>query len=241
MTDEEFAELMQEKEQSAKQLLSSQEKLSDEDRLTWIKRMNLESDLISAIGSRLVYNEQKKQSFIFRHNLRKAYKDGINIRAQFVKSEKFRPENQKRIDDFDIVMKKALTVSYEQLLKDYLDHPSIEYEQEYPEFKDIRLYLKETEMNSLRWNKEKMIKAVSDKKKLPQAFRAIYVRDAFISNEELKLKLAEQFNRLGITLTAKATLIKECDIYKVERCSQYIDGKKTNGYRFKDMILKFDF
>ena len=28
------------------------------------------------------------------------------------------------IDDFDVVMKKALTVSYEQLLKDYIDHPS---------------------------------------------------------------------------------------------------------------------
>ena len=241
MTDEEFAELMQEKEQSAKQLLSSQEKLSDEDRLTWIKRMNLESDLISAIGSRLVYNEQKKQSFIFRHNLRKAYKDGINIRAQFVKSEKFRPENQKRIDDFDIVMKKALTVSYEQLLKDYLDHPSTEYEQEYPEFKDIRLYLKETEMNSLRWNKEKMMQAVSDKKKMQQAFRAIYCKGAFVSDKDMKQKLAEQFKRLGITLSPKATLIKECDIYKVERCSQYIDGKKTNGYRFKDMILKFGF
>lgn len=136
-------------------------------------------------------------------------------------------------------MEKAITISYERLLKDYLDHPSVEYEQEYPEFYDFRLYLKETEMNSLRWNKEKMIKAVSDKKKLQQAFRAIYVRDAFISNEDLKLKLAEQFNRLGITLTPKATLIKECDIYKVEKCSQYIDGRKINGYRLGDTILKF--
>ena len=124
MSDEEFALLMQEKEQDAKKLLSAQEKLSNEERKTWIKRMNLESDLVSERDGLLVYNEQKKQSFIFKHNLRKAYKDGINLRAQFVKSEKLKPSNQMLINDFDVVMKKALTVSYEQLLKDYLDHPS---------------------------------------------------------------------------------------------------------------------
>ena len=208
MSDDEFELLMQEKELDAEKLWSAQEKLSAEERATWIKRMNLEGDLVSAINSRLVYNEQKKQSFRFKHELRKAYKNGINVRAQFVKSEKFRPSNQMVIDDFDIIMKKALTVSYEQLLKDYLDHPSAEYEQEYPEFKDIRLYLKETEMNSLRWNKEKMMQAVSDKKKMQQAFRTIYCKGAFISDKDMKLKLEEQFKRLEIKLTAKATLIQ---------------------------------
>jgi hypothetical protein len=61
---------------------------------TWIKHMNLENTLVSERNKRLVYNEQKRQSFIFKHNLRKAYKNGINLRMQFVKSEKFIPENQ---------------------------------------------------------------------------------------------------------------------------------------------------
>ncbi len=110
---------------------------------------------------------------------------------------------------------------------------------EYPEFRDIRRYLKETEMNSCRWNKEKMMKKVEDKKKLQQAFRAIYQRGAFISDKEMKRLLTEQFQRLGITLSPKATLIRECDIYSVERCSHYINGKKVNGYRLGEIIIDF--
>lgn len=189
-----------------------------EESKAWIKHMNLENTLVSERDGRLAYNAQKRQSFIFKHNLRKTYKDGINLRMQFVKSAKLIPENQQLIDDFDIVMNRALTVSYEQLLKDYLDHPSEQYEIEYPEFKDIKRYLKETEMNSCRWNKDKMMQVVRDKKKLLQAFRAVYTRGAFVSDKDMKKLLTEQFNRLGINLSPKATLIKQCDIYRVERC-----------------------
>ncbi len=240
MTDAEFWQLMNEKEQEAETLLSSQKNLNIVESKAWIKHMNLENTLVSEKDGRLVYNEQKRQSFIFKHNLRKAYKDGINLRMQFTKSTKFIPKNQQMIDDFDIILDKALTVSYEQLLKDYLDHPAEQYEIEYPEFKDFRRYLKETEMNSLRWNKEKMQKAVEDKKKLQQAFRVIYKKGVFISNEEMKLLLTEQFQRLGISLSAKATQILNCDIYSVEKCSQYINGKKVNGYRMGDFIFNFN-
>lgn len=83
------------------------------------------------------------------------------------------------------------------------------------------------------------MQAVSDKKKMQQAFKAIYCKGAFISDKDMKQKLAEQFKRLEINLSPKATLIKECGIYKVERCSQYTDGKKINGYRLGDMLLEF--
>ena len=46
-------------------------------------------------------------------------------------------------------------------------------------------------MNSCRWNKDKMLKMVEDKKKLQQAFRAIYKRGAFISDKDMKLLLTE--------------------------------------------------
>jgi hypothetical protein len=239
MSDEEFWGLIDEKEQEAKELLSSQNDMKKGSPKVWIKHMNLESTLLSEKDGRLVYNEQKRQSFIFKHNLRKAYKDGIHLRMQFEKSEKFVPENQQLIDDFDIIMNKALTVSYEQLLKDYLDHPSEQYEIEYPEFKDFRLYLKETEMNSLRWNKDKMLSVVEDRKKLQQAFRAIYQRGAFISNEEMKRLLTEQFNRLGIKLSPKSTQILNCDIYHVERRCHYINKKRVDGYELGDMLFNF--
>ena len=94
-------------------------------------------------------------------------------------------------------------------------------------------------MNSCRWNKEKMLKKVEDKQKLQQAFRAIYKKGAFISDKEMKHLLSEQFQRLGISLSPKATQIKECDIYHVERCCHTIDGKKVNGYEFGDMLFHF--
>ncbi len=94
-------------------------------------------------------------------------------------------------------------------------------------------------MNSLRWNKEKMLQAVQDKKKLQQVFRTIYRKGEFFSNKTLKKLLAEQFQKVGIKLTPKATLILQFNIYKVENISEYIDGKKVNGYRFGDMIYDF--
>ena len=50
-----------------------------------------------------------------------------------------------------------------------------------------------------------MMRTVKDKKKLQQAFRAIYHKGEFISDKDLKLKLTEQFKRLGILLSPKAT------------------------------------
>lgn len=55
----------------------------------------------------------------------------------------------------------------------------------------------------------------------------------------MKRILAEQFNKLGINLSPKATQILNCDIYHVERCSQTIDKKKVNGYKFGDMLFDF--
>lgn len=131
-----------------------------------IRRVSVETDLLSIEDGRLVYNEQKKKSFDFKHKIRKAYKDGIYLRDAYNKSEKFVQARQEDWNGFDGKLAMAVTFSYEQMLKEYLEHPSTEYEQEYPEFRDFRLYLSESEMNSLRWNKEKMMRTVKDKKKL---------------------------------------------------------------------------
>ena len=95
-----------------------------------------------------------------------AYKDGIYLSNAYDKSEKLVQTKQEDWAVFDGKLARAVTFSYEQLLREYLDHPSEAFEVEYPEFKDFRLYLTEKEMNSCRWNKEKMMKVVKDKKKL---------------------------------------------------------------------------
>ena len=239
MSDEEFEMLMQDKEKEADKLLSGWSKLDKEERQTYIKRMNLDTELVSIINGRMVYNNLKKQSFIYKQALRKTYKDGISIRDSFMQSEKFELTNQNKWKDFNIKLAKAMTVSYEQLLKDYLDSPSESYEQEYPEFPLIKRYLKESEMNTLRWNREKMLKAVEDKKQVDKVFLAIY-QLGFISNQELKGKLKDEFGRLGIKLSPKATLIENCTLYNVEKASRKIDGKTVSGYELGKMVFTFE-
>jgi len=239
MSDEEFEMLMQDKEKEADKLLSGWSKLDKEERQTYIKRMNLDTELVSIINGKMVYNNLKKQSFIYKQELRKIYKDGISIRDSFMQSEKFELTNQNKWKDFNIKLAKAMTVSYEQLLKDYLDSPSESYEQEYPEFPLIKRYLKESEMNTLRWNREKMLKAVEDKKQVNKALLAIY-QPGFISNQDLKSKLKDEFGRLGIKLSPKATLIENCTLYNVEKASRKIDGKTVSGYELGKMIFTFE-
>ena len=239
MSDEEFEMLMQDKEKEADKLLSGWSKLDKEERQTYIKRMNLDTELVSIINGRMVYNNLKKQSFIYKQALRKIYRDGISIRDSFMQSEKFELTNQNEWEDFNIKLAKAMTVSYEQLLKDYLDSPSESYEQEYPEFPLIKRYLKESEMNTLRWNREKMLKAVEDKKQVDKVFLAIY-QPGFISNQELKSKLKDEFGRLGIKLSPKATLIENCTLYNVEKASRKIDGKTVSGYELGKMVFTFE-
>ena len=239
MSDEEFEMLMQDKEKEADKLLSGWSKLDKEERQTYIKRMNLDTELVSIINGKMVYNNLKKQSFIYKQELRKTYKDGISIRDSFMQSEKFELTNQNKWKDFNIKLAKAMTVSYEQLLKDYLDSPSESYEQEYPEFPLIKRYLKESEMNTLRWNREKMLKAVEDKKQVDKVFLAIY-QPGFISNKDLKSKLKDEFGRLGIKLSPKATLIENCTLYSVEKASRKIDGKTVSGYELGKMVFTFE-
>ena len=239
MSDEEFEMLMQDKEKEADKLLSGWSKLDKEERQTYIKRMNLDTELVSIINGKMVYNNLKKQSFIYKQELRKIYRDGISIRDSFMQSEKFELTNQNEWEDFNIKLAKAMTVSYEQLLKDYLDSPSESYEQEYPEFPLIKRYLKESEMNTLRWNREKMLKAVEDKKQVDKVFLAIY-QPGFISNKDLKSKLKDEFGRLGIKLSPKATLIENCTLYNVEKASRKIDGKTVSGYELGKMVFTFE-
>ena len=239
ISDEEFEMVMQDKEKEADKLLSGWSKLDKEERQTYIKRMNLDTELVSIINGKMVYNNLKKQSFIYKQALRKTYKDGISIRDSFMQSEKFELTNQNKWKDFNIKLAKAMTVSYEQLLKDYLDSPSESYEQEYPEFPLIKRYLKESEMNTLRWNREKMLKAVEDKKQVNKALMAIY-QPGFISNQDLKGKLKDEFGRLGIKLSPKATLIENCTLYNVEKASRKIDGKTVSGYELGKMVFTFE-
>lgn len=238
LSDDEFAELMNEKEIEANNLLSLQSKATEEELKVLIDKLDVESDIVSVANGRLVYNQLKKQSFIYKQELKKAYKDGITIRDKFVKSDKFILSDHKNWDDFNIKMAKAITISYEQLLKDYLDNTNSSYELEYPEFLLIRLYLSESEINTLRWNKDKLLKAVEGKQLMDKVYTAIY-KDGFISCKDLKAKFRSEFEKLSIQLAPKACLIEDCNLYSAKKTSKKIEGKTVKGYELSKMVVKF--
>lgn len=239
-SDEEFNIMMEEKERDAKNLLEMTRGYNAEQMSLFAKRVNLESDIVSIIDGRLEYNKLKKQSFIYKQGLKKAYANGFSVSNRYAGRQKFIEVGEQEWSDFNIKMAKAITVSYKDLLKDYMETRDKTYELEYPEFKEIVKYLKESEMNTLRWNKEKMLKAVEDKKMLDKIFLEVHTA-GFISSKELKERLSELFKKYEIDLTAKATLIEQCTLYSVEKKSPKINGKTVKGYELgpKRLIFKF--
>lgn len=240
MDDEEFATEMDAKRDRANILISGYTKLNKEERELYGLKLgdSIECELVSIIDGEMVFNTLKEQSFIYKQELRKKYRDGISIYHAYNKSEKFTPVTATVWDDFNIKLAKAVTISYEQLLKDYLDNPSDTYELEYPEFPIFRKYLKESEMNTLRWNKEKMLKAVEDKKQMDSVYMAVF-SEGFVRNPELKARFASEFAKRNIKASAKASLIEQCNLYQVDKKQKRIDGKVVSGYELHKPTFNF--
>ena len=70
LTDEEFEQKMKKKEEEATNLLSLQEKANDKELATLIRKVNIETDLLSIIDGRMKYNDLKKQSFYLKQEIR---------------------------------------------------------------------------------------------------------------------------------------------------------------------------
>lgn len=66
LTDEEFEQKMRKKEDDAARLLSLQDKANEKEIDTLIRKVNIETDLLSVIDGRLKYNKIKKKSFYFK-------------------------------------------------------------------------------------------------------------------------------------------------------------------------------
>lgn len=236
LNDSEFEDLMAIKESEGHQLIEMTKNYTEEQMSLWIQRTNLDKDVVSFVNGKLEFNELKKQSFIYKQHLKKQYKDGFSLVAAYEKNTRFIISNQNYWNKFTVAVKKAITVSYKTLLLDYMETKDKAYLEDYPEFADFIKYLKPTEINSLQFNKEKMLKAVVDKKQVDLALYKLNL-SGFISNKELKAKIKAEFERLGITLTAKASLIEESKVYTAEAKVKKINGKNVRGYE----ISKFNF
>lgn len=236
-TEESFEEAMRQKDNDARIMMEQFNLMDSEGKDVFSRKLNLDSDFVYIQNGVMKINELKRQYFRFKHKLRMTYKDGWTVRAAYGKSQKFKTVNQMTWDSIDLVMKQSLTVSYEELLKDYLTNPSESCEQEYPEFALFRKYLKKTEMNTLRWNKDKMMAKVEYRQMLEKVFRKINKVGFYPTSEMTKL-LTEAAASFGYTKTVKAPEIKRSQLYHVESTKKTINGKQVRGYEIGDYIFR---
>ena len=234
-TKEEFEAQLNTKIEEGKELI----KLADKATITQLNiledRLNLENDVVSIVNNKMSINDLKINMFKFKYSLRAAYRNGFTIKDAYCKSEKFVEVKQQNWTDLNVKMTKATIFSYKDLYLDYLATKDASYDKEFPEFKGYYTYLKDTEMNSLKYNKEKMMRLVKDKQKfIYEVIPAIskkFGRD-FASSKDLKDFMKIKFEELGIIqLKPKASLLEDFGAIKTSKRLE----KKTQGYILNDL------
>lgn len=232
MTDEEFdtfiGDMRDESEAVYVDLMGKDVKLRE----SYIKMMNFESNFLSVDGNVVYFNEKKSQLFRYKHNLKKSYKDGLTVRNAYSKSDRFVNTNQVYSRFDDIILKKIIDIKLEDLYKMFLEEKNREaYEVEYPEFFEYEQYLEVSEMNTARWNKQRIDKLLLDKKVMGFVHRNVsnLVID-FISSADLKVLYSKELAKVGSDIKPKASMIKENAFLEAKYVNKRIDGIPTKGY-----------
>lgn len=87
--DKVFEELMDQKHKEAEMLMDMTKNYTHEQMNLFEQRTNLENDIVSIIGSKLVYNPLKEQSFRYKQQLRSQYRNDISIASSYRSSDRF--------------------------------------------------------------------------------------------------------------------------------------------------------
>jgi len=232
-SDEEFEVHMLELKKVCNDLITIQNN-NPEQAQSMISRLNLTNDIVVVDDSgKLVYSENKEMYFRYFHDLKKTYKNGINIRKSYNK-ENFEIINQVKFIEnkktFEDDIKRFSSVSYKDLLIDFYEATNKEqYIVENPEFADYYKYLTLKEVHSMQYSKERLTIAVNDKKRLASIIdRSLKI--GFMPASEIKQRLKEEFEKEGITITPKASLVEKSDNYTATLLNKLYNGKVVKGY-----------
>ncbi|MCM1439615.1 MAG: hypothetical protein NC131_10530 [Roseburia sp.] len=74
---------------------------------------------------------------------------------------------------------------------------------------------------------------------MDRVYLAVYT-EGFIKNPDLKAKFAEEFRKRKMSITAKASLIEQCNLYRVDKVQKRIDGKVVSGYEMHKSQFTFN-
>ena len=245
MTDEEFEEDMQNKRDESLFIFKDLMSKDEEVRKVYLSRMNFEADFISKKGNDIYLNERKEQLFRYKFELRKVYKNGATIRDAYLGNMKFDNSIQ-RYSSFDnVVLSKIVNVRFEDIYKMFLESNEDEREPfalEYPMFFEYEKHIKTTEMNTLKWNRNKIDSLLAEKKLLNIAHKRVYklLDNGFISSADLKEIYSNVFEDLKISIKAKGTLALDNPFISVEEARKNIDGKYLRGYEISKLIYNIN-
>lgn len=241
MTDEEFDQYITDKKNESKLIYDELISKDEDVRKIFIERMNFESDFISKKGNKIYLNDKKEQLFRYKFDLKKSYQSGLSIRNKYFENRKFNNGNDYYMNFDEVLLAKIASVKFEDLYKGFLESEDKEvYRLEYPEFFEYQEYLTVSEMNTNRWNKEKINKLITDKKLLKLAHLKVSDRleNGFITNVELKQIYQNVFDELDITIKSKASLIESNKYIDSKAVRRWINNKTVAGYEISKIIFQ---
>lgn len=241
MTDEEFEADMERKRIESQMLYDDLMSKDEEVRSIYLGRLNISADLISKKDNQVYFNERKEQLFRYKYELKKVYRDGATIRDAYLNNSKFTDSKQQYSSYDNILISKIVSIKFEDIYKGFLESEDKElFELEYPEFTDYEKYIKETEMNTLRWNKNKIDELLIQKKLINVAHDRFFkqIENGFISTTDTKKLYTDIYKELDIKLKVNGTIIRDNPYLDISEVRRNIDGKYLRGYEVKKLMYK---
>lgn len=146
------------------------------------------------------------------------------------------------MDNIELIYTKGLSNKFKDskpfpslgnLYKEYLETEDKEsYLLEYPEFEEYDEYLELTEMNTLKFNKEKLDNLVRDKKVLETLHYKIAktIKMDFISSREAKELYNKEIVKNKLNIKATGTMIKSNPYLECKPTTKRVGGKLVRGF-----------
>lgn len=243
MSDDDFQIFMAQKETESIFIYEDLMSRPVEVRKIYVERLNVSSDLLSISGDTIIYNERKKHLFAYKHKLKKSYANGYEVRAAYLKNSKMDDSKQYFVNYDNIVLSKIGNIPLEELYTLYLEsNDKQQYLIEYPEFEDYEKYLTVKNMNSLRWNKDRINKSVADLKALDVVHRKVSFEldNGFISLAALKALYQKILSELSINIAGKAVMIEDNRFVDAVNITKRINSKVVKGYEIQKNMFQIN-
>lgn len=229
-------------------LINIYNRLTDDyERQVYLKRNDIENLMCYVENNEYVYSELKELYLKYNSKLKNhVYRNGLSIKEEYTRLG-IDPGVEYVYNSDEIILSKMNTVSFKELLKQYIllrnentNKELIEsYEEEFQIFKKAYDILGSGKLATLDYSETKINKALKEVEILDIAFKKLFLKinPGFISSSDLKIKISDIYKELKIDKTAKASDIETSNLFEVKKINKKINGKTVRGYE----IIKNNF